>query len=270
MDFSTGLIGGAITFIIGTCAFLARHILKSIFVDPSSNPRLFFENNQTKLTFRVSDTVSLENTLYENVNAEMEKYYSLYAPRALDPYKNPWFAVNDYSARMLNNCKQIFLESQEEFIGRSLYSDIIKQKWLPIDIYVVNKGSIATKSMLVKIKVSNITLFKSSKITVRHAKCYYPPTGKEQFNKDIIATADFYLKDFDYEYLEVTNEDPIQESVNLEIKDPIRQGKDNRIKLVTFYLDTSIASDIELEWNIYEDTLGKNGNHGILKIICIP
>lgn len=268
----TALIITLATFILGICGFLFKHTLKSIFVDPSSDPRLLFEDDKTKMAIHVSHTTSLENSLAERVNAEMDGKRKIYAPKTLDPYMNPLLALQEYSfpAKMLNQCKQIYLDSLEEFIRRKLYSDIVRQRWKPIDIYIVNNGSIATKPMRVVIKGSNNSLYGNTKIKENTGICYYPPTGKEQFYKDIYVRPDFYLKKIDYQYLTVTDGDLIQEAMTLEIKDPVRQGKDNRVKLATFYIDTNIATEIIIEWNIYEDTLGKYGNHGVLKIECMP
>lgn len=265
----TGLIKAVIASILDTCGFLFNHTLKSIFIDTSSDPRLFFENDKKKVTIRVSDTASLENSLEERVNAEMEKDRKIYAPQPLDPYQNPWLAVQDFgdAARSLNNRKAMYLRSKEECIRRMFVTDIVDQKWQPIDIYIVNKGSIATKLMLIVITESNNNLYGSTKIMEDSGICYQPPTGKERFHKNIMPISP--LPQSEYTYRTTTNDGPIPEGMRFDIKDPVRQGKNNRVKLATFYIDTSTAKEIIIKWNIYEDTLGKKGNHGVLKIECV-
>ena len=267
MDLTT-LIICISTFILGTCGFLFKHTLKNIFVDPSSNPKLFFENNETSLSITVGDTSSPENCLESRVKREMEQEYRIYMPKPLDPFKNPMLTVQDYAfkAEMLNICKELYLTSKEEFIKRRIKTEIIKQRWQLVEIFIVNTGQIATKHMRININVPHNILYPSSKIKVLTAKCYQPPTGTESFHRDVIVSPDFYLKEDEYQYLEETDEPLIQGSITYDKKEPIRQGNENRVKLASFYIDLSKITNFEIKWKIYEDTLGKNGNHGVLKI----
>lgn len=268
----TSLITVVIAFILGTCAFLFRHTLKAVLIDPSSNPKLYFENKKTTLPISMCDTSCLENNLESRVKTDMAKEYDTYKPTPMDPYLNPFLTILDisFNANMLNQCKELYLESKEEYLRRELNSDIIKRKWQQVDLFIVNCGNIATKSMLVRITLTRNCLFRSSKITENSAKCYQPPTGAEVFNRNIIATADYYLNEFEYKYLNVADESSIRDSITYEINNPIRQGYANRYKLDSFYIDSTIETEFDINWSIYEDTLGKNGNHGVLKIKTIP
>lgn len=267
----TSLINAVIGFIQGCCAFLANHTLKSIFVDPSSNPKLTFEDGKPKLVIKVSDTTSLAASLEEKVNAAMLEDRKIYAPADLNLYQNPLLGVGDYEqgAKSLNNAKKFYLQKKEKYLRNKLNTEIIKQKWYPINIYIVNQGSIATKSMRVIIKgISN--LYESTKVNIEKGHLYSPPTGGAKFRRGIYPTPNFGLKSEEYEYLVETGELPIQGDKTFDLSEPIRQRKENRIKFLTLYIDTSIPSAVDLKWQIYEDTLGKNGNHGTLKIECIP
>lgn len=263
------LIGSVIAFIGGTCAFLFRHTLKSIFIDPSSNPKLFFENGQTKLSIHVCDIATLQNSTETTIRTQMMEERKKYATRSLDPYQNPMlvFADVSFSAKMLNSCKKLYLDSKEDYLRNTLDSEIAKSRWHPVDIYIVNKGSIATKQMRIIMRTTG-ALYNSTKIEIKSGICYRPPTGAEHFDRRVIVTPDFYLDQFDYEYITATDEEPIRNDVVYDIETPVRQGINNRFKLGTFYIDTSMATSIDVEWEIYEDTLGKSGNHGVLKIEC--
>ena len=263
-------ISSILNYILGTCGFLFRHILKASFIDPSSNPKLRFENNKTTLSISTCDVSNLEKDIDSMVNAEMAEEFKTYKPAVLDPYRNPSLVFSDnlFQAKMLNSCKELYLDSKEEYLRRTLCSDIIKQRWQRVEIYIVNTGSIATKPMLVKIHVRGNNLYRGSKVKENSDECYLPPTGTEHFHRDLIVTPDFYLMDSNYKYLTVSGESPIHETITYDINKPIIQGKDNKYLLESFYIDTSETTEIEIEWNIYEDTLGKKGNHGVLKIEC--
>ncbi|MDE6009066.1 MAG: hypothetical protein K2G90_07650 [Muribaculaceae bacterium] len=270
MDNLTGLISTIVTFIVGTCCFLFRHTLKSIFIDPSSNPKLFFQDKNTKLSIEVIDIPSLINNVKSKVKAEIEKEHKIYKPRPLNPYDNPMLMLPDYAfqVKMQNFCNDLYLTSKEEYLQRRGATEIINAQWKLIDIYIVNLGKIATKPMLVKVKINTNNVYKSSKIRENNAKCYLPPTGKEVFHRDVVVSPDFYLQEQKYKYLEVTGESFIQDTLTYEINNPVRQGDNNQYLLDSIYIDTSEATEIDIEWCIYEDTLGKKGNHGNLKINC--
>ena len=265
----TSIIIAISGFILTTCGFLFKHTLKSIFIDPSSDPKLLFGNGRTKLVIKTCDVLTLENSIESKVKSKMETEWKTYAPKNLNPYYNPMLTNADHAfkAKSLNWCKQLYLESKEDYIRNTLKSEIIGQRWCPIVIYIVNNGSIATKSMRVILKGCD-GLFRNSKVREVTGEYFNPPTGAEGFSRDIIATPDFYLGRNDYKYLRLTEEGPITQDLKYDISESIRQGKDNKIKLDTLYVDRSRTNSIELEWTIYEDSLGKNGNHGKLKIEC--
>ncbi len=168
-----------------------------------------------------------------------------------------------------NICKKAYLRSKEEYIRNTLRSNIIEKSWLPIEIYIVNTGSIPTKPMQVTITVLG-NIYGSSKVIKNTGKLYSPPTGAEKFRSDILIGAVSYLKSTEYEYLTVSNASPLAQELTYNLNDPIWQGKKNRYKLDTFYIDTSHPATIELKWQILEPTLGKNGNRGLLKISSHP
>lgn len=56
-------ISSILNYILGTCGFLFRHILKASFIDPSSNPKLRFENNKTTLSISTCDVSNLEKDI---------------------------------------------------------------------------------------------------------------------------------------------------------------------------------------------------------------
>lgn len=254
---------------LGAVAFCFNHFLKGKIIDKHCKPVFRFQNIRGKtLSLSRKTEEDIEMIIKEKLHQEKEKLLKQFPKKNLDPFINPFLAVdNDMASasKMYNVEVDEYIPAMLSKIEMELRFQALSKYLEKVSFCIENNGSLNTKNATLEVAVSSTgpivyqnTVIKESVGMIPETPSYTPEYGVA--NLLIPATP----KQYKYCKFDLSNAN-IFHSAKLNIPD-IVPGVPDVSTFPEFFVDARTSGTITVKWSIHESTMKAKGIKGVLTI----
>lgn len=256
--------------VLGAIAFCFNHYVKGIFFDKRCKPFFRFQNVKGKsLSLTKIPEEDIDLMIKERLHQEKEKLMLQFPKKNLDPYINPFLAVDEGMAsasRRYNMEVEEYIPAKLSQIEKELRYDALSKCLEKISFLIENKGSLSTKDAKLKISVNSTgpKVYKCTALKELVGKNPKIPSYTHEYGKANIL---IFPTENEYKYSEFElSSSNIFGSIEIDVPD-IVPGIPDKKSFAGLYVDKRTAGTVSICWTIHESTIKAKGINGEMVIV---
>lgn len=254
---------------LGAFAFCFNHYVKGVFIDKRCKPILRFQNTKDKSIYLTRfEELNIEATIKEKLSREATELMKQYPKKNLDPYKNPFLAVDNdmaVASKMYNIEVDKYIPAKLCKLEQELRFNALSEYLEKISFSIENNGSLTTKNAVLKVFVSSTgpkvyqnTIIEELVGNIPETPSYTPEYGMANL---LVPPTN---KQYKYYKIDFSNTSTFKDA-ELDIPD-IVPGIPDVNTFQELYVDKRTLGTVTIHWNIHESTMKAKGVEGVLTI----
>lgn len=254
---------------LGAFAFCFNHYVKGIFIDKRCKPIFCFQNIKGKnLNLSKGTDVDVDSFISEKVLREREKLLDQFPKKNMDPFINPFLAVDgDLAAASKKYNMEVdeYISAMLCQFEQELRFKVLSEYFKKVSFCIENNGSLNTRNATLIVHVSSTgpKVYQNTVVKELVGRVPETPSFTPKYGTANLLISPTH-RQYKYHKFDISDNN-IFYSTKLNIPD-IVPGVPDVSTFPELYVNTLTSGTVTVHWSIHESTMKAKGINGILTI----